>query len=130
MNMQIKSRPAKMKPDFFQAKFSELEQLFADLQFGFWCYQDLSFIHVNGELATLDGVPIATCRRSIEDLNPQIAHALGPILTRVMEDDRPFFEQGVIIPGAVTGLPTQGSTWQVRGGPLKLMTAMAVAEVV
>ncbi len=121
MNMQIKSRPAKMKPDFFQAKFSELEQLFADLQFGFSVLdQDLRFIHVNSELAMLDGVPIEQhAGRSIEELNPQIARALGPILTRVMDDDRPFFEQGVIIPGAVTGLPKQGSTWQVRCYPLK-----------
>ncbi|GAB7025401.1 hypothetical protein JCM15764A_06490 [Geotalea toluenoxydans] len=118
--MQVKGRRMKSASDFFLEKFRELEDLFADLQFGFAVLdRELHFIHVNGQLAKIDGKPVEQhAGRSIEDINPQIALAMEPILFRVMRDNRPFFELAVDIHSTAAAHTTMDNTWQVRCYPL------------
>ncbi len=106
--------------DFFREKFSELEQMFADLPFGYSVLdRDLRYIYVSDQLAVIDGVSIEHhLGKSVREVHPQVALTMEPILFRVMKESRPCVELALDIPGTANST-APNSTWQVRCYPLK-----------
>jgi len=106
--------------DFFHEKFSELEQMFADLPFGYSVLdRELRYLYVSDQLAVIDGVSIEQhLGRSVREVHPQVALTMEPILLRVMKESRPCVELALDIPGTANSA-APNSTWQVRCYPLK-----------
>jgi formate hydrogenlyase transcriptional activator len=124
--MKIKNRPN--IADFFLVKFNELEQLFAQLQFGFSVLdRELRYIHVNDRMATIDGIPIGQhVGRLVSEVDPQIVLALEPVLLRTIKEKRPFVELTVEIHRAMPDATTPERTWRVCCYPLKAADGMVL----
>lgn len=117
----MKNQRSMSNADFFLEKSSELEQLFTDLQLGFSVLdRELRYTRVNDHLSVIDGIATEEhLGRAIGEVDPRIAHAIEPILLRVMMEVRPCVELEVAIPKTPTEPATAAKTWQISCYPLK-----------
>jgi len=118
--MKMESRRPRNDTDLFLEKFSGVEQLFEHVQFGFSLLdRELLYLFVNDRMAMIDGKSIEQhVGRSFQQVDPQIALVVEPILRRALKEQRPILELAVEIPQGVPGLTTPDRIWQVYCFPL------------
>ena len=119
--MALRSDPTFDGAEFFQLKFSRLEQLFDQVQFGIAVLdRDLRYIHANDRMALIDDIPAAEhISKSVIELDQQIALALEPVLSRTVREGRSFVEYETIVLRPLRDQSSKNRFWRIYCFPLK-----------
>ena len=107
--------------DFFLGKFSNLEQLFEQVQFGIAIIdRDLRYIYVNNRMAMIDGTPVGQhIGKTVRELDQQIASAVEPVLSRTIMEYRSLVDYEVVVHKLLPGHSSQERSWLICCHPLK-----------
>ena len=119
--METERKHQSGKSDFFLQKFSRIEHLYAQAQFGVAVLdRELRYMQVNDRLVAIDGVSIDRhIGRKLNEVDPLMAQALEPLLYRSIVEEMSVVDLVVEIPEGVPGLSATHRTWQVCCFPLK-----------
>jgi formate hydrogenlyase transcriptional activator len=105
--------------EFFQEEFGKLARQCQKAADGLAVLDgDLRYVQVNERMAAFNGVPVEQHRgRSIQDVDPRVASAVGPLFRHAMEEGRPLLdlELEVRSPGA----EDSASHWLISCYPLQ-----------
>lgn len=119
--MGMENRNSPSTADFFLGKFSNLEQLFEQAQFGISIIdRDLRYIYVNNQMAMIDGIPVGQhIGKTVGELDQQVALALEPLLARTIGEDRSFVNHEVVVHKQFPQQSSQDRFWVICCHPLK-----------
>ncbi|WP_026840032.1 sigma 54-interacting transcriptional regulator [Citrifermentans bremense] len=113
--MALSSDPA---AEFFLGKFSNLEQLFGQAQFGVSIIDcDLRYIYVNDRMAAINAVPPKEhLGKTIREIDRFVALVVEPLLNRTIHEDHSFVDLEIRL--SKPGDPQERS-WLICSYPLK-----------
>ncbi len=119
--MEMKIQHSLNPTDSFLGKFSNLEQLFEQAQFGISIIdRDLRYIYVNNQMALIDGIPVDQHKgKTIGELDKQVGLAIKPLLARTIEEDRSFVNHEVVVHKRIPEQSSQERIWVICCHPLK-----------
>lgn len=106
--------------EFFLGKFSNLEQLFGQAQFGISIIDaDLRYIYVNDRMASITGLPAKNhLGRTVGEVDHAVALAVEPLLHQTIHDDRSFIDLEIRLSKQDLGEREERS-WLICSYPLK-----------
>ena len=118
--MRMEGKQSEGYTDFFVGKFSNLEQLFEQAQFGVSIIdRDLRYIYLNNRMAMIDGIAVGEhLGKTVAELDPQVALVIEPILRRTIEAALPLVEHEVVVCRPLPDGSTGKSFWLVCCHPL------------
>jgi PAS domain-containing protein len=89
--MALSSDPA---AEFFLGKFSNLEQLFGQAQFGVSIIDcDLRYIYVNDRMASINALPPKEhLGKTVREVDRAVALVVEPLLNRTIHEDQSFVD--------------------------------------
>lgn len=113
--MALSNDPA---AEFFLGKFSNLEQLFGQAQFGISIMDcDLRYIYVNDRMASINALPPKEhLGKTVREVDRAVAVVVEPLLNRTIHEDQSFVDLEIQVPkpGA-----SQEQSWLICSYPLK-----------
>ncbi|MBT1074268.1 PAS domain-containing protein [Geobacter grbiciae] len=119
--MGLAAKPASSTTDFFLGKFSNLEQLFEQAQFGISIIdRDLSYIYFNNQMATIAHLSTEDhIGKTLREADHLAASTLEPILSRTIAEDRSFVDLEIVVPTSLPDKSSQERIWLICSYPLK-----------
>ncbi len=107
--------------DFFLGKFSNLEQLFEQAQFGISIIdQDLRFIYVNKRMAIITDLPAREhIGKTLREVDQMIATFVEPVLSRTIAEKCSFIDLEIVVRKLLPDRSTQERIWLICSYPLK-----------
>jgi transcriptional regulator with GAF, ATPase, and Fis domain len=119
--MEIKNEHAVSFTDLYSSKFSFIEQLFEQNQFGISILgPDLRYLHVNDRMAIISGFPVDQhIGKTVYELDPQIAEAIGPILSRTINEGQSYIDRPITVPRSPRFPASKDRFWLVSCYPQK-----------
>ncbi len=119
--MRTESSRPPSSTDFFLGEFSNLEQLFEQVEFGVSIIdRDLRYIYVNSRMAMIDGMSVAQhIGRTVRELDQQVALAVESALSRALKEDQSLLGYEVVVHKPLPDQSLQERFWLICCHPLK-----------
>jgi len=120
-NMGLTNKAASSNTDFFLGKFSNLEQLFEQAQFGISIIdRDLRYIYFNNRMATIADLSAQDhIGKTLGEVDLLVASAVEPVLSRTIAEDCSFVDLEIVVPKPLPDKSFQERIWLICSYPLK-----------
>lgn len=102
------------------SKSGPFERLFEQIELGISIFgNDLRFLHVNDRMALIDDISVEQHNgKTFYELDPQIALAVEPVLSRTILENRPFVDCEIVVRKSLPDLSSHSRHWSICCYPL------------